>query len=68
MNTLSNVPDTFNRFSDKLPSISPENIKAPEFTLPEPKSFLMNGWTILTIILILGLLGFNIFTYFDVCL
>ena len=63
MNTLSNVPDTFNRFSDKLPSISPENIKAPEFTLPEPKSFLMNGWTILTIILILGLLGFNIFTY-----
>ena len=63
MNTLSNVPDTFNRFSDKLPSISTENIKAPEFTLPEPKSFLMNGWTILTIILILGLLGFNIFTY-----
>ena len=63
MNTLSNVPDTINRFSDKLPSISTENIKAPEFTLPEPKSFLMNGWTILTIILILGLLGFNIFTY-----
>ena len=31
MNTLSNVPDTFNRFSDKLPSISTENIKAPEF-------------------------------------
>ena len=35
MNTLSNVPDTFNRFSDKLPSISTENIKTPEFTLPD---------------------------------
>jgi hypothetical protein len=59
MDTLNAVPDTFNKFSDKLPNIDMDIIE----TIPKPTSILMNGWTILTIILILGLIGFNVFTY-----
>ena len=60
---VKNIGSSSIRCADMSAISGTENIKAPEFTLPEPKSFLMNGWTILTIILILGLLGFNIFTY-----